>query len=167
MRRENGSHSQVGSTTMVIRLHRLLLFVAAFGWGVSVLGTFGPWPAAECALQGLGAGPIPEDPMLDYWFRMATGAFTMIGVLFLLAGWDPSRFQNLIPPLAILMILEGLLLLVHGLRLGLRPFPFYGDTSFCISVGLGILLTRQRRGEVPEPDSVEATRVGQGAPRCS
>jgi hypothetical protein len=37
------------------------------------------------------------------------------------------------------MVVEGIILLVHGLRLGLPPFPFYGDTSACILGGAGIL----------------------------
>jgi len=38
------------------------------------------------------------------------------------------------------MLLEGIVLLVHGLRLGLPPTPFMGDTAFCITGGIGILL---------------------------
>ena len=37
------------------------------------------------------------------------------------------------------MILEGVLLLVSGLRLGLGPFPFYGDVAACFLGGAGIL----------------------------
>lgn len=37
------------------------------------------------------------------------------------------------------MIAEGMLLLFHGLRLHLPPFPFYGDTAACLVGGGGIL----------------------------
>ncbi len=38
------------------------------------------------------------------------------------------------------MLLEGVILLAHGLRLGLGPFPFYGDVSACLILGTGILI---------------------------
>lgn len=43
-----------------------------------------------------------------------------------------------------LMLLEGAVLLVHGARLGLPPFPFVADVSACILGGLGILRTTGR-----------------------
>lgn len=122
------------------RLLRLLLGVAAFGWLISVLGVVFPWDWAVIGFQGLGAGDIPHDPMLNYWMRMAAGAFTGIGVVFLLLAFWPDRYANLIRPAGILMVAEGLVLLVHGLRLGLGPFPLVGDVSFCLLIGLGICL---------------------------
>ena len=38
------------------------------------------------------------------------------------------------------MLLEGVILLAHGLRLDLQPTPFLGDTAFCLIGGIGILL---------------------------
>jgi hypothetical protein len=38
-----------------------------------------------------------------------------------------------------LMLVEGVILLVHGLRLSLRLFPFYGDTWACFIGGVAIL----------------------------
>ncbi|NQU12171.1 hypothetical protein HQ590_15360 [bacterium] len=131
------------------RLLRLLLFLAAFGWGVSAIGVILPWPAAVTGLHGLGAGPIPADPMLDYWLRMAAGAFTGIGIFFLLLALWPGQFANVIGISAVLMFLEGVVLLVHGLRLGLPPFPFYGDTAFCLLLGAGIWMLRGAAKEMP------------------
>lgn len=122
------------------RILRLLLGIAAFGWLISVLGVVLPWDWALVGLQGLGAPEIAHDPMLDYWMRMAAGAFTGIGIFFLLLALHPERYANLIRPAGMLMVAEGVVLLVHGLRLGLRPFPFVGDTSFCLLIGLGIWL---------------------------
>ena len=31
---------------------------------------------------------------------------------------------------------------VGGLRLGLPPFPFWGDTTFCIGIGAGLLMVQ-------------------------
>ena len=64
---------------MQLRLLRLFLGFAAFAWGISVVGVFASWPQAAEMLQGLGTKPIAYDPMLDYWLRMAAGAFALIG----------------------------------------------------------------------------------------
>ena len=51
---------------------RLLLLTAGLGWGATVLGVFLPWEFAVEHLETLGgSGPIPNDPMLNYWLRMA------------------------------------------------------------------------------------------------
>ena len=120
------------------RLLQMLLFASAFAWGVSAIAVFLPWPIAVTALKGLGAGPLPNDPMLDYWLRMAAGAFAGIGIYFLVLAFQPARLSSIIGLSGALMFLEGFVLLVHGLRLGLPPIPFYADTAFCLLVGGGI-----------------------------
>ncbi|HVU28008.1 MAG TPA: hypothetical protein VHG71_09770 [Verrucomicrobiae bacterium] len=124
---------------MQLRLLRLLLLFSAFAWGVSVVGVFVSWSRAEQFLEGLGAKPIAYDPMLDYWLRMAAGAFSLVGVWFLVLAIWPKKFVVAIPFFGALMLVEGLILLVHGLRLSLPPFPFYGDVSACLIAGTGIL----------------------------
>jgi len=126
------------SSRVLIRLRFFLAF-AALAWGVSAYGVFASWPAASAALAGLGAKPIPYDPMLDYWLRMASGAFALVGGLYLVLMVWPHRHLNVMPWFGALMLAEGAVLLVHGIRLGLPPFPFYGDTAACFVGGAGIL----------------------------
>lgn len=118
---------------------RVFLGFAAFGWGISVVGVFVSWPEASQLLQGLGAKPITYDPMLDYWLRMTSGAFALVGVWYLVMMIWPKKFSAAIPWFGALMIAEGIILLAHGLRLSLSPFPFYGDVSACFADGFGIL----------------------------
>jgi hypothetical protein len=124
---------------MQLRLLRLFLGLAALAWGASIAGVFLSWSAASQALQGLGAEPIAYDRMLDYWLRMAAGAFTLIGCWYLVLTIWPGKFHAAIPWFGGLMLVEGIILLVHGLRLSLPPFPFYGDTTACFLCGIGIL----------------------------
>jgi hypothetical protein len=79
------------------------------------------------------------NPMLDYWLRMAAGAFTLIGGLYFLLLLRPQKYLPIIPWFGGLMIGEGCILLVHGVRLGLPPLPFYADTAACFVGGAGIL----------------------------
>lgn len=122
-----------------MRLLRVFLGFCAVAWGVSFLGVVVPWPLAEGALQGWGARPIAYDPMLDYWLRMASGAFALVGGLYLLLMLQPQKYWAIIPWFGLLTLAEGVILLAHGLRLGLPPLPFYADTSACFVGGGGIL----------------------------
>ena len=124
---------------MQLRLLRLFLGFTAFGWGVSAVGVFVSWPEAEKLLEGLGAKPIAYDQMLDYWLRMTSGAFTLVGIWYLMMTIWPRKFCAAIPWFGALMLIEGVILLIHGLRLHLSPFPFYGDVSASFVGGAGIL----------------------------
>jgi hypothetical protein len=70
---------------------------------------------------------------------MAAGAFTLVGCWYLVLMIWPKKFHAAIPWFGGLMLVEGLILFVHGLRLSLPPFPFYGDTAACFLGGGGIL----------------------------
>ena len=124
---------------MQFRLLRLFLGFAAAVWGVSIFGVFLSWDEISKALQGLGAQPIAYDRMIEYWLRMAAGAYSLIGVWYLVLMLRPRRYYAAIPWFGALMLAEGAILLVYGLRLALPPFPFYADTASCIVGGLGIL----------------------------
>ena len=119
-----------------------MLLFCAFVWGVSVFGVFLNWDAAVGALQGMGANPIAYDPMLDYWLRMAAGTFTLVGTGYLLLAISPRKYAVMLPWFGWIMIVEGIVLLSHGLRLGLNPFPFIGDVSASFAGGLGILMLK-------------------------
>ena len=127
-----------------LRILRVCLGFSAFAWGVSLYGVFVTWPEAVATLQGLGAGAIPADPMLDYWLRMASGAFGLVGCLFVVLAFKPDQHRAIIPWFGGLMLVEGTILLVHGLRLGLVPLPFVADTAACLLGGTGILVAARR-----------------------
>ena len=90
---------------------------------------------------GIGAETILKFSMFDCWFRMASAAFGLIGVFFLILGLNPRRYFNIIPFSGICMLLVGTVLLAYGLILHLPLYPWSGDVGFCIAGGLGILLT--------------------------
>jgi hypothetical protein len=133
---------------MQLRLLRLFLAFAAFGWSVCIVCVFASWPQVNSIAQGMGAKPIAYDPMLDYWLRMICGAFTLVGIWYLAMALWPQKFAVAIPFFGWLMIAEGVILLISGLRLGIGPFPFYGDVSACFVTGIGILfLSRHAKQE--------------------
>ena len=133
---------------MQLKLLRAFLGLAAVTWGAAVPAVFMTWDAARAAMEGLGAKALEYDRMLDYWLRMAAGAFSLIGCLYLLQMIQPRRFRAVIPWFGAFAVAEGLVLLVHGVRLSLSPWPFYGDVAACFVSGVGILTCW--RGARPE-----------------
>lgn len=123
-------------------LHFFLAFTA-LGWGVCIAGVFAPARAAFDLLQcvgGVDPEPMLNDPMYDYWLRMASSVFAFIGLAYLILAIWPRKFAATLPFAGAFMLVEGLILLAHGLRLDLPETPFGGDVAFCLVGGLGILL---------------------------
>ena len=117
---------------------------AALGWGICVAGIFAPSKATFELLGyvgGIDPGPLLADPMYDYWLRMASSVFTFIGVAYLLLAIWPKKYAVVLPFAGVFMLAEGLILLIHGLRLHLPDTPFSGDTSFCFIGGIGLLFS--------------------------
>ena len=125
-------------------MKRIFLLTGALGWGVSILGVLMPWSVMDIVLQNMGAASPITDVQIQYWFRMATGAWSIIGFLYLIVLLKPQKYNNLIPLLAWGTVFEGIVLLIHGLYLNLPIFPFAGDVGFCLIVGGGLLLTNKR-----------------------
>ena len=125
-------------------MKRIFLLAGAIGWGISILGVLLPWSVMDIVLQNMGAASPITDVQVQYWFRMATGAWSIIGFLYLIVLLKPQKYNNLIPLLAWGTVFEGILLLIHGLYLNLPLFPFAGDVGFCLIVGGGLLLTNKR-----------------------
>ena len=125
---------------MPLRLLRLFLMFSALTWGVCIVGVFASWPQVNSIALGMGAKPIAYDPMLDYWLRMVCGAFTLVGVWYLVLALWPRKFAVAIPWFGWLMIVEGVILLFSGLRLGVGPFPFWGDVAASLLGGGGIVI---------------------------
>lgn len=122
-----------------LNILRLGLLVAACGWGISFYFTFAPWNTAVAQLQDMGANEITDDPLLDYWLRMASSAFGCIGIAAALACARPTCFEGLIRLLGPFHFLVGTTLAVAAYRNNLtaRLHPtFIPDITFCFIAGL-------------------------------
>ena len=126
-------------------MKRIFLLAGAIGWGISILGVLLPWSVMDIVLQNMGAASPITDVQVQYWFRMATGAWSIIGFLYLMVLLKPQKYNNLIPLLAWGTVFEGIVLLIHGLYLNLPLFPFAGDVGFCLIVGGGLLLSNNAK----------------------
>lgn len=50
---------------------RVLLTVSAIGWGISFFAAFAPWPLVVGWIKAIGNLTPPDEPMIQYWVRMA------------------------------------------------------------------------------------------------
>lgn len=123
-------------------LLRLVLFATAISWGVSICGVFLPWTWAEDVLRAFGMHTFQHDPMVEYWIRMTSGAFAGIGFFYGALGWNPEKYASLIGAAGMFLLLEGMILLIHGWSLHLGPWPFFADTMACFLGGAMMLLFR-------------------------
>ena len=122
---------------------RLGLIVAAIGWGISFYFTFAPWDAAKEQLEGMGAGPIPYDPLGDYWLRMASSVFGCIGIACVMACARPHFFASFIRLLGPFHFVIGITLGIAAYRNQLTPDlhpTFIPDIVFCFLAGTMIQL---------------------------
>jgi hypothetical protein len=126
---------------------RLILLAAGLGWGLTLIGAFLPWDWATEHLEKFGgSGEIPDDVMLNYWMRMASGAFGFVGVFFLLAAWKPYAYKNIIPVLAYGSLCEAAILIFYGIKFDLPIFPFGPDVAIALVPGIAILLLKSELG---------------------
>ena len=134
---------------------RLGLLLSAIGWGISFFFTFTPWNVAADQLDGMGAGPIPYNPLADYWLKMASSVFGCIGIASAMACARPIFFQSLITLLGPFHFVIGITLVIaawcNHLDSDLHP-TFIPDIVFCFTVGtlIGLPLLGGRK---PPPNS--------------
>ena len=64
-------------------MKRIFLLAGVIGWGISLLGVLLPWSVMDIVLQNMGAKAPVSDLQIQYWFRMATGAWSIIGFFYL------------------------------------------------------------------------------------
>jgi hypothetical protein len=75
--------------------------------------------------------------------------------LYLLLALQPAKYRAVIPWFGWVMVVEGLVLLAHGIRLALPPLPFYGDVAASFLGGGGILWFARRAEYVQRAPDAE------------
>ncbi len=127
------------TTRIGLNTLQLGLLASACGWGISFYFTFASWNAAAAQLYDMGADPIPYDPLLDYWLRMASAVFGCIGIGSALACARPQAFVSFIRLLGPFHFLIGTTLAVAAYRNHLNPIShptFIPDITFCFLAGV-------------------------------
>jgi len=121
-------------------LLRVLLISAAVAWGVSLAGLVVPWSMVEKELAGMGATLPMDDIMVQYWLKMAAAVYTLMGCFFIIVAVWPLKYRQVIKLIGLMHVVLSVVFLLNGLILGVDGIPLYVDVSFCLFVGVGILV---------------------------
>jgi len=118
---------------------KVVLVVMGVLFLVSAPGTVLPWSSVVgwAAIWGLQAPP--DHPLVDYFVRMASLAFALIGIFLLVLATDPLRYR----PMLVLTVCGCFAVAVVALaagRLAEMPALWYlGDAVGCVVAAVLIL----------------------------
>ena len=90
-----------------------------------------------------------ESPLLEYYLYMFFAFNCVIGFYFIWTGIFPRKNKSLINLLGISLIFIGIVIGIHGFRLGLPAYPFYGDLITCAIFGPLLLGLNAKYNKAP------------------
>ena len=106
----------------------------------------------------MGAGKIPDDPLLNYWLRMASVSFGCIGVGSAMACLRPVRYFGLVRLLGPFHLVVGTTLAISAWRIPLSPDlhpTFIPDIVFCFLTATLIQVPLVREAMANTRDKVD------------
>jgi hypothetical protein len=126
-------------------LRAMLILVALSGLHCVVF-LFIPWERTLAVVKWLKIEGVPDrySPITEYWALMMAALCVVIGYLYLVAALKPQKYRNVLPILGWALVFIGVTAGYHGFRLGLPPWPFYGDLVICAVCGPGIVWLARR-----------------------
>ena len=124
---------------------RVVLWIIGVGCGVSILGVVVPWSWFEgwMAIWGFDVAPRPPI-LLVYGGRVGSAILALVGVYFLVLARDPAAHAPFLKLGIGGLMFYGLVCLVTGLTLNMRPPWYLVDTLFSWVIGLLLLIWRPR-----------------------
>lgn len=126
-------------------LRAMLILVSLTGLHCVVF-LFIPWDWTLAVVKWLKIQGVSDkySPIIEYWMLMMAALCVVIGYLYLVAALNPQKYRNLLPILGWALVFIGITAGYHGFRLGLPPWPFYGDLVICAVCGPGIVWLAKR-----------------------
>lgn len=98
--------------------------------------------------EGLGLGPFPRSPVVDYLARSIAGLYGFHGLLLLLVSSDPVRYRPIVDYIGALNVTFGLMLIGIDLFAGMPWWWTAFEGPAIIPFGIVLLvLNRARRAD--------------------
>ena len=119
---------------------KVALWVAAFGCLTAVPFIVLPWSAIESIVFWFGMEPLPNIPVVIYFFKVVLGVFGLIGIYFIILARNPLGYGPMLNLGAYGLVLFGLLALILGFTIGIPPIVYIGDVLFGLILGIVILI---------------------------
>ena len=127
---------------------KIVLWIAAVGCGISILGVVVPWSWLAGCMAMYGLGAVPATPLFVYLMRTGCATYGLIGLYFLVLAGNPRAYAPFLKLSIGGLMFVGLVCLVTGLALNMRPPWYLGDVLFCWIIGL-LLLVWYPKAQVP------------------
>jgi hypothetical protein len=124
---------------MAKRKLTVVLWIAGLGCLLSIFGLVLPWSWLRAWMTVWGLEELPAGPMIVYAVRAGSATFALIGAFFLLVASNPVKYRPFLNLAIAGLILVGLVCLVSGVAVGMRPPWYLTDVAFCWILG-GLLL---------------------------
>jgi hypothetical protein len=119
---------------------KIALWITAIGCLTAVPFIFLRWTALQGIVSWFGIEPLPDMPIVIYFFKIAFGIFGLIGVFFIMLARDPFKYGGMLCLGVVGLILFGLLALILGFSLGLPVIVYIGDGLSGLVLGIVILI---------------------------
>lgn len=123
---------------------KVALWLAAIGCLTAIPFVFLPWTTIGSIGSWFGIESIPESAIAVYFFRVAFGVFGLIGVFFVILARNPLEYGAMLDLGAFGLMLFGVLVLVMGYSLDLRPVVYLGDGLFGLILGIAIFSSKTK-----------------------
>ena len=100
--------------------------------------------------EGLGMGPLPDEPIVGYLARSTSAFYAFIGGLLWLASFDLRRYRPVLCYIGAAIIIFGAVLFVVDLLGGMPLFCTFIISNLFIIMGIIIFTHSYRRAAEPD-----------------
>ncbi len=127
---------------------KIVLWIAAVGWGSSIFMVVAPWSCYETCANMLGFGALPTGPAVVYGMRVMSAVSAFVGAYFLVLATNPRAYTPFLKLGIAGLMLIGLVALVAGAISNVHPLWYLGDGLGCWIIGL-LLVVWYPNAQVP------------------
>ncbi|MFH2046773.1 MAG: hypothetical protein ABIK92_16700 [Pseudomonadota bacterium] len=131
-----------------MRSLKTALWICASGCLAAIPFVVLPWEIIQDLFVWFGIEPIPDTPLLIYFFRGACGIIGLIGIYFIILARNPVKYGPMLNLGAYGLMVFGLLSLILGLSLEMSLKIYLGDAIFGIALGLIVAILSRRAQEI-------------------
>ncbi len=118
---------------------KIILWILAISFMAGFVVIFIPWSVIEWIYSMAGEQPMSNTPLNSYSLRVTGGMVGAIGIYFLFLALNPIKYRQLVIFSSYALIAGGLLCVIIGLAVGVKPTLPLGDTLFGLILGILLL----------------------------
>ena len=123
---------------------KILLWIAAVGWGSSIFMVVAPWSCYETCADMLGFGALPTGPAVLYGVRVMSAVSAFVGAYLLILATNPRAYVPFLNLGIGGLMFIGLVCLVAGVMSNMHLLWYLGDGLGCWVIGSLLFIWRLR-----------------------